>query len=142
MGEGKRQLLKPTATTPFHIDFEWWQQTDNDWRVHLQSLLCAEHQALFTDWEGGATIDWVDPVTAEVKQVDGLQHTLMTHCAQLPGFIDPHTALVEGVFRLFLANGNQPMSAVELGQKLGRPAETILRTLSGQRVYRGLRPCL
>jgi hypothetical protein len=39
-----------------------------------------------------------------------------------------------------LINGNQPMNAVELSKKIGRPADTILRTLGGQRVYRGLRP--
>ena len=60
----------------------------------------------------------------------------------LPGFVDPHTAVVEAVFRLFLANGNQPMSAIDLGKRLNRPAETILRTLAGPRVYRGIRPIM
>lgn len=142
MSEGKRHLMKPTLATPFHIDFEWWQQTDNDWHVHLQSLLCADHQALFADWQGGSLIDWVDPETGEVKPVDGLQHMLMIHCAQQPDFLSDHTAMVESVFRVFLANGNSPMSSEELSARLGRPAETILRTLAGPRVYRGLRPCL
>jgi hypothetical protein len=57
-----------------------------------------------------------------------------------PGFTDSHTALVEAVFRIFLVNGNIPMSADDLGKKLERPADTILRTISGPRVYRGLRP--
>ena len=48
--------------------------------------------------------------------------------------------MVEAVFRMFLANGNQPMSAEDLSDKLNRPAATILRTLSGARIYRGLRP--
>jgi hypothetical protein len=49
--------------------------------------------------------------------------------------------LVDAVFRLFLANGNTPLNAVELGEELGRQPNIILRTLSGTRVYRGLRPC-
>ena len=41
---------------------------------------------------------------------------------------------------VFLVNGNAPMSAEELGARLRRPPETILRTLAGPRVYRGIRP--
>ncbi len=133
-------LLKPSIKTPFHIDFDWWKQNESDWHIFLSSLLCAEHQEAFADFEQGEMIDWVDPVTAEVKPVDGIQHALMTHCATLPEFSGNHTAVVEAVFRIFLVNGNMPMSAEEIGNKLSRPAATILRTISGARVYRGLRP--
>ncbi len=133
-------LLKPTIQMPFHIDFAWWEQNDSDWHVFLRSLLCPEHEQALADVQEGTLIDWVDPKTAEVQQVDGIQHALMTHCALQPGFVDPHTAMVEAVFRLFLASGNQPMSAVDLSKRLNRPAETILRTLAGPRVYRGIRP--
>jgi hypothetical protein len=34
------------------------------------------------------------------------------------------------------------MTPVELAQALGRQPEMILRTLTGPRVYKGLRPCL
>ncbi|MDD2921241.1 MAG: hypothetical protein PHQ36_03055 [Anaerolineales bacterium] len=133
-------LLKPSITTPFHIDFDWWRQNESDWRVFLISLLCPEHQEIFADAEDGGMIDWVDPVTAEVKLVDGIQHALMSHCAFLPEFTGAHTAVVEAVFRIFLANGNVPMSAEDIGKRLNRPADIILRTIAGPRVYRGLRP--
>jgi hypothetical protein len=133
-------LLKPTSKTPFHIDFEWWKHNEHDWHVFLRSLLCPEHQETFANIEEGALVDWVDAQTAEVRQVDGIQHMLMSHCALLPEFTDSRTALVEAVFRVFLVNGNIPISPEELGKKLGRPAETILKTISGPRVYRGLRP--
>jgi len=133
-------LLKPTIKTPFHIDFDWWKKNERDWHVFLRSLLCPEHQEAFAEIEEGGMIDWVDPKTAEVKQVDGVQNALMSHCALLPGFSDSHTAMVEAVFRIFLVNGNIPMSADDLSKRLERPADTILRTISGPRVYRGLRP--
>jgi hypothetical protein len=133
-------LLKPTKDTPFHIDFEWWKQNESDWHVFLRSLLCPEHQDLFAHVEEGEMIDWIDAATAEIHQVNGLQHALMSHCALQPDFDSSHTALVEAVFRTFIVNGNEPMSANELGRKLGRPADTILRTIAGPRVYRGLRP--
>lgn len=139
--EGKRlSLIKPTVNTPFHIDFDWWMKNERDWHVYLRSLLCAEHQEAFANVEEGETIDWVDPNTAEVKPVEGIQNALMTHCVKQPDFLTEQTALVEAVFRLFLTNGNIPMSSHDLGGRLNRQPETILRTLAGPRVYKGLRP--
>jgi hypothetical protein len=139
--EAKRfSLVKPTAETPFHIDFDWWKKNERDWHVYLRSLLCAEHREAFADVEEGQVIDWIDPTTAEVKQVEGVQNALMTHCVKQPDFLTEQTALVEAVFRLFLTNGNIPMSSRELGARLNRPQETILRTLAGPRIYKGIRP--
>lgn len=141
MAEGKRlSIVKPIVTTPFHIDFAWWKKNERDWHVYLRTLLCADHQESFADVEEGQTIDWVDPSTAEVKPVDGIQNALMTHCARQPDFLTQQTALVEAVFRLFLTNGNMPMSSQDMGARLNRPPETILRTLAGPRVYKGIRP--
>lgn len=141
MPEGKRiSLVKPTVSTPFHIDFDWWQKSERDWHVYLRSLLCPEHQEAFANMEEGQMIDWVDPQTAEVKPVEGVQNTLMSHCVKQPDFLTDQTALVEAVFRLFLTNGNIPMSSEELGSRLNRPPVTILRTLAGARVYKGIRP--
>ena len=141
MTEAKRfSLVKPTVDTPFHVDFDWWKKNERDWHVYLRSLLCAEHQEAFANVEEGESIDWVDPVTAEVKPVEGVQNALMTHCVRQQGFLTVQTALVEAVFRIFLANGNVPMTSKELGARLSRPADTILRTLTGARVYKGIRP--
>jgi len=135
-------LAKPTVSTPFHIDFDWWSTNDRSWRVYLQSYLCAEHRETFADHEDDELVDWVDPDTAEVQRVDGLQHVLISHCAREDEFITFQTTLVDAVFRVFLANGNVPLTPTELGEQLGRPATTILRTLSGHRVYKGIRPYL
>jgi hypothetical protein len=141
MAEAKRfSLVKPTVDTPFHIDFAWWKKNERDWHVYLRSLLCPEHQDAFANVEEGETIDWVDPKTAEVKPVEGVQNALMTHCVKQPDFLTNQTALVEAVFRLFVSNGNIPLSSGELGAKLNRPPEIILRTLAGARVYKGIKP--
>ncbi|HSF80954.1 MAG TPA: hypothetical protein VLA49_06955 [Anaerolineales bacterium] len=143
MSEVRRiSLVKPTVQTRFHIDFDWWRKNDRDWRVYLRSNLCLEHQEAFANVDVEEKVDWVDPDTAEVQRVDGLQHVLITHCAKQPDFISAHSTLVDATFRIFLANGNTPLNSVELGERLGRPANTILRTFSGGRVYKGLRPCL
>jgi hypothetical protein len=136
----KFSLVKPTIEMPFHIDFDWWRANDENWHVALLSMLCPEHQASFTSLAGGQMVDWVDPETAEIHQMDGLQHILIQHCARQEGFLDEHTVMVEAIFRTLLANGNTPMSAQELAVRLNRPADIILKTIAGGRVYRGLRP--
>ena len=136
----RSSLLKLTVRTAFQIDFDWWKENERDWHVYLRSLLCPAHQESLASLEEGQMIDWVDENTAEVREVDGIQHALMIHCARQPEFVTQQTALVEAVFRLFLVNGNQPMSAEDLAKRLGRPANTILTTLAGPRVYKGLRP--
>ena len=141
MTEVKRSsLMKPTVRTNFQIDFEWWKENERDWHVYLRSLMCPIHQESMASLDEGEMIDWVDENTAEVHEVDGIQHALMSHCARQPEFLTQQTALVEAVFRLFLVNGNQPMSAEDLAKRLSRPASTILTTLAGPRVYKGLRP--
>lgn len=142
MDSKRNSLIKPKITTPFKIEFDWWKKNDRDWRVYLRGFLCEEHQALFENLDNDEVIDWVDPKTAEVTQVDGLLHILITHCAKQEDFLSSRMALVDSVFRILLSNGNRPMTSEELGEILNRPPTTILRTLSGLRVYKGIRPIL
>ena len=136
----KFSLIRPTSETPFHVDFDWWKQHDSNWRVYLHSCLCAEHQAAFTNLEEGYQIDWVDPETAEVTSVDGLEHVLMSHCSLLKDFLDMNMPLVDAVFRAFVAHHNTPMSPSQLAELTGKSSDTILRTLAGPQVYKGIRP--
>ncbi len=136
------RLIKPTNKTKFHIDFDWWERESREFRVYLTSHLCPEHQAAFADYGEEDVIDAIDAETAEVRKEDGVQHILRTHCSLAPDFITSHTSLVDAVFRVFIANGNVPLSPEELADRIKRPgqANTILRTLAGARVYKGLRP--
>jgi hypothetical protein len=136
----RMSLIKPNINTPFHIDFEWWKEKDQNWRVDLRGLLCLDHQKEMNDFPEDQMIDWVDPESAEVKQMDGLQHIVSSHCALKEDFLTNHTTLVDGVFRILMANGNKAMSAVEFGRSLARSPDVILKTLSGLRVYKGIRP--
>lgn len=142
MAEVKKplRLVRPTTQTPFHINFDWWQESDANWRIFLFDFLCAEHRAAFEGQSDTVQIDAVDPETAEVKTVDGLLYELTNHCARQPDFISDSMPLVSKIFRIFLSNGNQPLSAEELAEKANRPARTILTTLTGPQVYKGIRP--
>ncbi len=141
MSETKRfSLVKPTVDTPFQIDFDWWKNHDQNWRVYLHSFLCEEHKLLFSEEDTTILIDYVDPETAEVVTVDGLQHVLMTHCAKKENFLTDYNTMVNSVFRIFISNGNTPLTIEELSSITGKPAQTILKTLAGTQVYKGIRP--
>jgi hypothetical protein len=84
-------------------------------------------------------IDFVDPQTGEVQRMDELGLAIQ-EAAQSPEFINLQTSLVDSVFRVFLMNGNVPKTAGELAEMTQRDARTILKTLGGVRVYKGIRP--
>ena len=140
MAELPPSLVKPTLQTPYNIDFVWWRESDREWRVYLRTLLGEEQADLLDELEGDEVLDWVDPATAEVRQVEALQYLLMSHFAETSDMAGEGTSMVEAIFRIFLRNGNSPLNPEQLAEELGRPAQTILRTLSGVRVYRGIRP--
>ena len=132
-------LIKPTAETLYHLDFDWWQDNDSNWRIFLLEFLCPEHQAFFKDKADTTKIDAVDPESAEIKQVDGLLYELMNHCAKQEGFINANLPIIAKVLRTFLSNGNQPLTAAALAEIVNRPVATVLATLSGPQVFKGIR---
>jgi len=141
MSEPKKfSIIKPTLDSPFQIDFDWWKTNENDWRIFLIDYLCPEHKELFQNADTKKLIDWVDKDTGEVHSLDGIQHTLIAHCAKEPGFVSINTALVDAVFRTFLANENKPLTPNELSILIQQPASKILLTFSGIQVYKGIRP--
>jgi hypothetical protein len=131
---------RPTLDTKFWVDFEWWEENSRDLRIYLRQHLCQACREIYTSHVGSETVDWIDPDTAEVTAVDGLWHALRTHCSLQPDYINDATPVVNAVFRTFLANGNTPLTSVELGAKLNRPPSLILRVLSRGRVYNGVKP--
>jgi hypothetical protein len=137
-----QQLIRPTVDNKFHIDYAWWERADRELDVYLRSHLCPQHQESFRDVDAAAEVDHVDPETAEVTRVPAIQDILTTHCSQQPDYITPQMSLTNAIFRVFLANGNAPMSSRQLGERLDRPPQVILRMLSGPRIYKGIRPKL
>jgi len=133
-------LVKPTLDTPFHVDYNWWERKELLIGVELRTHLCEEHREVFSAHFDTEKIDWVDEQTGEVTQIDGLQHVLQVHCSKQPGYINEDLSLVDTIFRVFLANGNAPLTCRELSSIIGHPPEKILRTLSGRHIYKGIRP--
>jgi len=141
MNEVKKSVsfYKPTIDTLFHIDFDWWLEIDSNWRILLQDFLCPFHQEYFSSRQNISQIDVIDPETAEVTKEDGLLYELMHHCAKELNYISANIPLIAKIFRIFLSNGNHPLSPKDLEKLVNRPAKTILATLTGPQVYKGIR---
>jgi len=136
-------LFKVDVNTKLHIDMEWWKRQNKDFRLYLYNELCPECKEKYQDFTKAEAIDWIDPETAEVKQVDGLWHTLLSCCSLKPDYLSPDVPVTNAVFRVFLANGNTPLSAAELAERLNYPdPERLLRILTKGRVYNGIRPVM
>ena len=141
MEEKKNTFTRPTLNTLFHIDFDWWQENDQNWKSFLKGYLCSYHQKLFTDNGNDDMLgDSIDSDTGEIKKKDILIDIIEKHCSHQEGFLPENGTLTDSVFRLFLSNGNQPLTADQMSTLINRPAGTILKTLSSGRIYRGIKP--
>jgi hypothetical protein len=135
------RALRPSIDTKFHIDFSWWEKQNKDIRVFMRELLCPESQEAAAAAPDKQMVDMVDPETAEVTQVDALWEAIRACCSLKPGYIAEDTPILDSIFRVFIANGNQPLSISELHERLDKkPADVILRLLTRGQVYMGIKP--
>lgn len=135
------KYVKPTLKTKYHIDFNWWAQEGRSLHRALLDQLCDECRATVGADPEIKTMDWIDPETGQVFTIDQLWYTLQTQCSQKPDFLAEQLPLTASIFRLFIANNNTPLTPVEIHQYLHKKdARTILRTIGGRTIYRGIRP--
>lgn len=132
-------LVKPTLDTKYHVDYDWWTRSGEDLRVYLLSHLLPEQRDRLSQTTEQRTVDYIDPDTGEVTQLDDLDLAIRL-AADDPNFINPQASTVDSLFRVFLANGNTPMTPRELEEATGRSASVILKMLSGKQIYKGIRP--
>ncbi len=135
--------FKLNTDTKFWIDFGWWEGQSRNFRLCLHELLCADCKRTYPEHERTEEIDWIDPRTAEVKRVDALWQSIRACCRHKPDYITPSMPLTMRTLRALVANDNTPLSARELYERSGKgSAETILRILTGERIYYGIVPLL
>ncbi len=132
-------LIKPSLETKFYIDYDWWESSRDDLQIYLLTHLSEEQQQALSQRDMQEMYDYVHPETGEVFALDALGMAIR-ESARSKDFISDHIGLIDSVFRAFLVNGNQPLNALELGEATGRNAATILKTIGGVHVYRGIRP--
>jgi hypothetical protein len=134
-------ILKPgnvqqvDENSRFHIDYGWWEQENLSLESYLNNRL---GQTLVLD-DSSQAIDLVDMRTGEVRQLSGFEFAVQYCFQQMPEGFMQRASLVDAVFYALLANGNRPMTAAEISAEIGRPADTIFKTLGTGKVYQGIR---
>lgn len=116
------------------IDLDWLEQNNRSFFILAQSGLCPECRERLEEGK------------EEISAADLLSN-IRDCCSRTPGFITERLPILESVFRLFLANGNQPLDLEELGKQLVErqggdtqrtSVEVLPRLLRDERYY-GLR---
>nr|WP_290667045.1 hypothetical protein [Ardenticatena sp.] len=134
-------LLRSTVDTLFQIDFSWFEKRNISLDVLLHEQLCDQCAREFGDTIPDETLDYVDPNTGEVFQVDPVREAILSHCQWRPDYISNDTPLAVAIFRALLANNNRPMTPKELYQRIRRGSpETILHLLTRGGVKYGIQP--
>lgn len=122
--------------TPFNIDLHWWESRGRNLGRFLAEILGKDYPK--TD---GEPLDYIDPETAEVYQLDPLWATVLVHRAHKPDYITSATPLTNAVLRALIENMNRPMTAVDLYRRISRTSpETVLRVLRTARTQYGIVP--
>lgn len=116
------------------IDLEWLERNGRSFSVLARGCLCPDCRQRLE--EGKESISAAE-LPAHIKDC----------CSRAPDFITAGSPLSESVFRLLLANGNQPLGLKELTNQLAERrgaaqrvgAELLSRLLESDQYY-GLRP--
>jgi hypothetical protein len=140
----------------YYIDIAWYDQHDRSFRAVAQGRFCQSCLAKI----GNVTEERVPTVdkksnrvvyeNREIRYGENPMAVIRQCCSKQRNYITPETPLLEAVFRVFLANGNQPATLERIREQLGdwislrdRPhnyaSELIERLIANDRRY-GLRP--
>ena len=121
-------------TGRWFIDLKWLEKNNRSFLVLARGALCSQcREQMEEKKEKMAAAD----LLARIKDC----------CSQSPEFITERSPIMESVFRLFLANGNQPLELEEMGKQLaerrgGAPqavSVAVLARLLGNERFYGLR---
>ena len=116
------------------IDLEWYQSTNRSFITLVQACLCPKCKRRMQKEQAELS---VPDILTNIKDC----------CSKEPEFINGELPILECVFRLFLANGNQPLGLDELEQQLTerrhgniyRTSINVLPRLFASDQYYGLR---
>ena len=130
----KEDISTNQVSPRWFIDLDWYQQNNRSFFALAKNCLCPKCQRRLKE---------------EISAAD-LLTAIKDCCSKTPDFITGRLPILESVFRLFLANGNQPLNLEELGGQLNEwregdtyrtSAEILPRLLSSDQYY-GLRQVL
>lgn len=105
MSEGGAQIETEKDTPRYLVNLKRHEEANRSFSTFVESRLCSNCRSKLKANKV--------PLAAEE-----LLSTTKNCCSQVPEFITPRLPLRESIFRLFLANGNQPLTADEVLQQL------------------------
>jgi hypothetical protein len=117
----------------YFIDLDWYRQKERSFATLAASRLCPTSRK-----------------KEKTKSEAVLLRAIRQCCSKRDGFITPNMPLLEMVFRIFLANGNQPLDLEQIQEQLQKwlgdssnardfSVTKLKRILDNDRYY-GLRP--
>ncbi len=124
----KEDISTNQVSPRWFIDLDWHQQSNCSFFALAQGCLCPKCQ---------------ERLKGEISAAD-LLTTIKDCCSKTPDFIAGELPILESAFRLFLANGNQPLDLEELGRQLSEwrggdtyrtSVEILSRLLSSDQCY-------
>jgi hypothetical protein len=107
----------------YYIDEKWFTEHNKSFRAVAQTRMCPScRKKLGTEvQERVPTIDQRGRVVYEMRSVPFASNPLTEirrHCSKESGYLTAETPLVEALFRVFLANGNQPIDLDTIREQL------------------------
>ena len=117
------------------IDLDWFEANNRSLLALVRNGLCSKCRKRL---DSGGIRDSLDDLMANIGSC----------CSTEPDYITGALPIMESVFRLFLANGNQALDLIELGRQLSerrgvdtyRTSVEILSRLLKYDEYYGIRP--
>jgi len=131
-------LRRVTPDTRFYIDYSWWDESHLDLKTYLLARLSLGSelgQEIAAD-----QIDLVDSKTGEVRRVDAFQYLVRSYFSRHGNDMATQGSLVDAVFSVLLANGNEPLTATEIAEQVHRQPDLIVKTFGGPTIFNGIRP--
>ncbi|MGI5836487.1 MAG: hypothetical protein ACOX87_08365 [Chloroflexota bacterium] len=124
LAEETTEPVEVVEETKFFIDPQWYDEQGLVFNIVAQARLCASCSTKL-----GSFVDErypvIDPktkrVTFEYRRVPYAANPLpiiRDCCSRARDYITPDTPLMEAIFRVFLANGNQPMTVSTIREHL------------------------
>ncbi len=114
MPEVEEQKDEPREKPKFFIDMRWYDEHDRSFRAMAQARFCSSCQGKIGT-ETQERVPTLNPQTGRVvyenRNVPYGSNPLpviRSCCSKARGYITPDTPVLEAVFRVFLANANQP----------------------------------
>jgi len=127
----REDISSDQARPRWFIDLDWYQRSSRSFFTLAQGCLCPDCRQRLKVEEG------------EISAAE-LLTAIKDCCSAAPGFVTGQLPILESIFRLFLANGNQPLSLEELGKLLSErcgidpyrtSAEVLSRLLESDHHY-------